>query len=124
MQTYLRTFTPEQLLNGESGLGKMVLLGGHHSGAAFKRLCAEYKDKDRLAVTPWAAARYTAGEVLPIRDCMLYRLSRMPENRLEGQGDDVKDKVQLKMQFARLMASTDNMTARETAAYKPNTWFL
>jgi hypothetical protein len=55
---------------------------------------------------------------------MLYRLSRMPENRLEGQGDDVKDKVQLKMQFARLMASTDNMTARETAAYKPNTWFL
>ena len=127
MQDYLRTTLPNDLLEN-CPLGKLTLLCGHHSGLALKKKCLELTaalndgSLEVQSLPSFWKERVQGTEVTPLRDVFLYRLSEMPTHVLEGQSaeDDVSD---LQLQFARLIASTDNQMMKEAAESSTSTWY-
>ena len=127
MQDYLRTTLPNDLLDN-CPLGKLTLLCGHHSGLALKKKCLELTaalndgSLEVQSLPSFWKERVQGTEVTPLRDVFLYRLSEMPTHVLEGQSaeDDVSD---LQLQFARLIASTDNQMMKEAAESSTSTWY-
>ena len=127
MQDYLRSTLPKDLLDN-CPLGKLTLLCGHHSGLALKKKCLELTatlndgSLEVQSLPSFWKERVQGTEVTPLRDVFLYRLSEMPTHVLEGQSaeDDVSD---LQLQFARLIASTDNQMMKEAAESSTSTWY-
>ena len=127
MQDYLRNSTWDHLLN-HCPLGHLTLLCGHHSGMAMKKKCAEFSAGIKAGTVKVSALhdfwreRVDGSEVKPLRDVFMYRLSEMPTHVLEGQSDE-DDKSDLKLQFARLIASTDNQMMMEAATSSTSSWY-
>ena len=131
--------TPDDLRKGMSPLGKFIFLGGHHSTLAFKGLCEKYtKDIESQEEVPaWASDLWDPEkkEVVPVRDMFIYRYSDLPTEygRAPGKADISKgpqtprsaaESHALRMQFARLIASTDNMTQKDIGKFNGNTTFM
>jgi hypothetical protein len=118
------------------GLGTLTLFGGYHSGEAFKAKCQEWTEKIKADPSvdrePWVQELWDEKrqEVVPRRRIFLYRLSEMPAAweiedeakaamKERGMGED--EKKTARWNFARLLASTDNMQGKEAVSYDANT---
>jgi hypothetical protein len=129
----------EDLLSDKMGLGSLMLLGGYHSGEAYKKKCAELTDHLRsnpgAVKEPWVEELWDEEkkEVVPRRRVLLYRYSSLPAVWDEPDEEKAKikeakmtaeDKDKGRMHFARLMASSDNMFLKQSVDYDANTFFL
>lgn len=129
----------EKLLTDSSGLGELVLIGGYHSGEAFKQICAEETEKIRkdpdYASEPWAAQLYDKDkrEVVPRRRVMIYRYTAFPavwddpDLVRAGEIELRMTEAELdkgRMEFGKLLSSTDNMFLKASVEYDANTPFL
>ena len=83
---------------------------------------AEYYVQGDSGMDHFWSTRCTKKEVRPLRALALFRLSQMPPHLLEGQSATVAMETQ-QMQFARLIAASDNEAMAEAAQYKSNTWY-
>ena len=131
----------ETLRDGSSKMGRLIMLAGHHSSAAYAKLCKRYTDHPEVMKPSWARALWNEvrKEFCPVREVMLYRFSKLPvpdeepgpsemktgsKKRKSGVlhgGPSLRDQ---KLHFARVIASTDNMIAAKLARYDANTAYL